>query len=94
MVEWKNYSCVFIDTLIVKKINIYSFKNYIFDTLSLKQQHMNRYFIACVLIFSLFSCAKSKHKIGDIYKGGYIFKINMWGKGLCAAPKDKTTTYE
>jgi hypothetical protein len=36
----------------------------------------------------LFSCAKSRHKIGDMYKGGYIFKINIFGHGLCAAPKD------
>ncbi len=34
------------------------------------------------------SCGKSKHKIGDIYKGGYVFKINIFGHGLCAAPKD------
>ena len=34
------------------------------------------------------SCGKSKHKIGSIYKGGYVFKINMFGHGLCAAPKD------
>lgn len=47
------------------------------------------YFIGLLILFV--SCAKSKHKIGDMYKGGYIFKINMWGKGLCAAPKDKTS---
>ena len=52
-------------------------------------QLMIRIFIATILTLTLFSCAKSKHKIGDMYKGGYIFKINMWGKGLCAAPLDK-----
>jgi hypothetical protein len=57
--------------------------------LSLKMQLMIRIFVATILTLTLFSCAKSKHKIGDMYKGGYIFKINMWGKGLCAAPKDK-----
>ena len=41
-------------------------------------------FFVCVL----FSCAKSKHKIGSIYKGGYVFKINIFGHGLCAAPLD------
>lgn len=46
------------------------------------------YLIVSGLIFFFASCAKSKHKIGDMYKGGYIFKINMFGHGLCAAPKD------
>ncbi len=46
------------------------------------------YLIVSVFMFLLTSCAKSKHKIGDIYKGGYIFKINMFGHGLCAAPSD------
>lgn len=59
--------------------------------MSLKRQLMIKYFVAFTLLLTLFSCAKSKHKIGDIYKGGYIIKINMWGKGLCAAPKDKTS---
>ena len=39
-------------------------------------------------VFLLFSCGKSKHKIGSIYKGGYVFKINIFGHGLCAAPSD------
>ena len=51
---------------------------------------MNKIFFYALLSLVLFSCAKSKHKIGDMYKGGYIFKINIWGKGYCAAPKDKT----
>lgn len=85
----KSFRFLYRHLRIDKKINNYSFKNFIFDTLSLKQKHMIRYLVAFVLLFSLFSCAKSKHKIGDMYKGGYIFKINMWGKGLCAAPTDK-----
>jgi hypothetical protein len=44
--------------------------------------------VVLLIVLSLASCAKKKHKIGDMYKGGYIFKINMWGKGLCAAPVD------
>ncbi len=44
--------------------------------------------VLVVTLTSLSSCAKSKHKIGDMYKGGYIFYINIWGKGICAAPKD------
>ena len=44
--------------------------------------------VLVVTLTSLSSCAKSKHKIGDMYKGGYIFYINIWGKGMCAAPKD------
>jgi hypothetical protein len=85
----KLFLCLYRHLRIDKKINNYSFKNFIFDALSLKRQHMIRYLVAFALLFSLFSCAKSKHKIGDMYKGGYIFKINMWGKGLCAAPTDK-----
>jgi hypothetical protein len=50
---------------------------------------MYKLFIAIFSVFFLFSCAKSKHQIGEMYKGGYIFKINIWGKGLCAAPKEK-----
>lgn len=46
------------------------------------------YVIAFGLVLFFASCAKSKHKIGSMYKGGYIFKINMFGHGLCAAPKD------
>ena len=46
------------------------------------------YVIAFSLLLFFASCAKSKHKIGSMYKGGYIFKINMFGHGLCAAPKD------
>lgn len=49
---------------------------------------LNRLFVVVFFMFLLVSCAKSKHKIGDMYKGGYIFKINMFGHGLCAAPKD------
>jgi hypothetical protein len=45
------------------------------------------------IVLTLFSCAKSKHKIGEMYKGGYIFKINMWGKGLCAAPREKSAKW-
>jgi len=41
-----------------------------------------------ILFLFITSCAKSKHKIGSIYKGGYVFKINMFGHGLCAAPND------
>jgi hypothetical protein len=44
---------------------------------------MKKSLFAIVLFLSLTSCAKMKHKIGDFYKGGYIFKINVWGKGLC-----------
>ena len=46
--------------------------------------------IVIILLFTilLVSCGKSKHKIGDIYKGGYVFKINIFGHGLCAAPAD------
>ena len=46
------------------------------------------YLIAFSLVLFFASCAKSKHKIGSMYKGGYVFKINMFGHGLCAAPKD------
>ncbi len=46
------------------------------------------YVIAFSLVLFFASCAKSKHKIGSMYKGGYVFKINMFGHGLCAAPKD------
>ena len=46
------------------------------------------YVIAFSLMLFFSSCGKSKHKIGSMYKGGYIFKINMFGHGLCAAPKD------
>jgi hypothetical protein len=53
---------------------------------------MMKYFVVLLLsIVFLSSCAKSKHKIGDIYKGGYIFKINIFGKGYVAAPKDYKT---
>ncbi len=45
--------------------------------------------ILIIALLTFVSCAKSKHKIGEMYKGGYIFKINMWGKGMCAASKDK-----
>ena len=46
--------------------------------------------IICIIFLPtlLFSCAKSKHKIGSMYKGGYVFKINIFGHGLCAAPND------
>ena len=45
-------------------------------------------FLMIITVFIVFSCAKSKHKIGSMYKGGYVFKINMFGHGYCAAPKD------
>ncbi len=51
-----------------------------------------RIVINCIVILTMIiltvSCGKSKHKIGSIYKGGYVFKVNIFGHGLCAAPKD------
>ena len=44
--------------------------------------------IVISMIILTASCGKSKHKIGSIYKGGYVFKVNIFGHGLCAAPKD------
>lgn len=46
---------------------------------------MKKSLFALVLFLVLSSCGKAKHKIGDFYKGGYVFKVNIWGKGLCAA---------
>ena len=53
-----------------------------------KKLNMRSIVVIVISVFMLASCAKSKHKIGDMYKGGYIFYINNWGKGMCAAPKD------
>jgi hypothetical protein len=53
-----------------------------------KKLNMKSILLVVVAFLMLSSCAKSKHKIGDMYKGGYIFYINRWGKGMCAAPKD------
>jgi hypothetical protein len=53
-----------------------------------KKLNMKNCVVIVISLFMLASCAKSKHKIGDMYKGGYIFYINNWGKGMCAAPKD------
>ena len=50
-----------------------------------------RFFLHIGFILSLFlfsSCVKSKHKIGDYYKGGIIFKVNVFGNGMVAAPSD------
>jgi hypothetical protein len=44
---------------------------------------MKKSLFAIVLFLVLSSCGKAKHKIGDFYKGGYVFKVNIWGKGLC-----------
>lgn len=53
-----------------------------------KKLNMRNIVVIVISVFMLASCAKSKHKIGDMYKGGYIFYINRWGKGMCAATKD------
>lgn len=43
------------------------------------------------LAVSLLSCSKNKPKIGELYKGGYVFKVNFWSGGLCAATQDFKT---
>jgi hypothetical protein len=53
-----------------------------------KKLNMRNIVVIVISILMLASCAKRKHKIGDMYKGGYIFYINRWGKGMCAAPKE------
>ena len=48
-----------------------------------------KYLVFTLILTFIFSgCAKSKHKIGSMYKGGYVFKINIFGHGLVAAPTD------
>jgi hypothetical protein len=47
-----------------------------------------------MVVVSFLSCSKNKPKIGDLYKGGYVFKVNFWGGGLCAATKDFKTGVE
>ena len=47
-----------------------------------------------MVVVTLLSCSKNKPKIGDLYKGGYVFKVNFWSGGLCAATKDFKTGVE